>query len=423
MALDRSQAPLSAPVTSIDLVKAESFILTNGVPVHVVRVAHQPVVKIELILKACKWNEPQNGVSYFASKMLSEGTRKRTAAQIADYIDGLGAFLDVSSGIDQSSVSIYCLTKHFHSMVELLSELLYDSVFPQAELEIQKNIKSQSLKVDLEKNNVVASKIFREKLFGKNHPYGQTIAEKDIPAINTPLLQYYHQFNMLPEIELILSGDVPDDLKSLQKCFGTKSTTLPTPPIHIMPDPQKGQFVEERQEAVQSSLRLGCRMFTKRHPDYIPMMIVNEILGGYFGSRLMKNIREEKGFTYGISSSVVSLKHQGYWIIGTDVKKEYTQQTLDEIYKELHILCTVPVPADELETVRNYMAGSLLASINTPFALADKFKGVYFYGLNYKFYQDFLSTLYQITPEDIMRYSQKYFVRENLTEVIVGGMS
>jgi len=420
--LDRTLAPLSLPVKSVNIIKAESLLLPNGVPVHVIRVDNQPVFKIEIVLKASKWNEPQNGVASFAIKMLSEGTLKKRASQIADYVDGLGGFLEINPGLDYSSISIYALSKHFNLMVYLLSELMYESVFPVAELDNMKNIKIQSLKVDDEKSNMVASRAFRENLFGKHHPYGQDLKASDVEKVDRPLIHYYHQSRMVSDFEIILSGDVPSDLKDLENAFNRKSSEKALPPIHIMPEPNKGLIVIEKKEALQSSIRIGCRLFAKRHPDYLPMLVVNEILGGYFGSRLMKNIREEKGYTYGISSNIANMKHMGYFVIGTDVKREFTKSTLDEIYKEIDILKNQPVSADELETVKNYMAGSLLASINTPFALADKFKSIHFHGLSYKFYQDYLETLNTITSTQIQDLTNKYLRKENMVEVVVGGL-
>lgn len=419
--LDRNKAPSSIPVKSVNIIKAESLMLRNGVPVHIIRVVNQPVFKIEIVLKASKWNEPQNGVSSFAIKMLSEGTIKKSASQIADYVDGLGGFLEINPGLDYSSISIYALSKHFTLIVQLLSELLYESVFPVAELDTMKNIKIQSLKVDDEKSNLVASRVFRENLFGKYHPYGQDLKANDVEKVDRPLLQYYHQSSIISDLEIILCGDVPSEMKSLENAFNRKSNEKALPPIHIMPESNKGLVVVEKKDALQSSIRMGCRLFTKRHPDYLPMLVVNEILGGYFGSRLMKNIREQKGYTYGISSSLANMKHMGYFVIGTDVKKEFTQSTLDEIYKEIEILKSIPVSADELETVKNYMAGSLLASINTPFALADKFKSIHFHGLSYKFYQDYLEMLNTISPNQIRDLANKHLRKENMTEVVVGG--
>src|SRR5690606_8798304 len=164
------------------------------------------------------------------------------------------------------------------------------------------------------------------------------------------------------------------------------------------------------------------KLFTKEHPDFVKLLVVNEILGGYFGSRLMKNIREDKGYTYGISSAMVPLKNKGYFIIGTDVNKENTGNTLQEIYKEIETLQNSLVSEEELNTVRSFMVGSFLSEINTPFALADKFKGVHLYGLDYDFYDAYLHTVNNITSIEIQNLAHQYLQKDTFSEVVVGGL-
>src|SRR5690606_38831269 len=186
--------------------------------------------------------------------------------------------------------------------------------------------------------------------------------------------------------------------------------------------PGEKLVVEEKPKNIQSSIRLGKKLFTKNHPDLIDMLILNEILGGYFGSRLMKNIREEKGYTYGISSSIITLKNEGFFIVGTDVNKENTQNTIDEIFKEIDILQSTNVPDEELETVKNYMVGSFLSDINTPFALADKFKAVHLNDMDLQFYKNFIERINTISAEDIKDIANKHLDAESLRTIVVGGL-
>ena len=162
-------------------------------------------------------------------------------------------------------------------------------------------------------------------------------------------------------------------------------------------------------------------LFKKDAADYHLMRVVNTILGGYFGSRLMRNIREERGLTYGISSGIITMEDAGYLVIGTDVKKQFTQLAIDEVYREIERLRLEPVSAVELRTVKNYLAGKLLNSVDTPFALAEKFKNIYLYGLTYGFYQNYLKTLNDITPEVIQTVANRYLIAANIHEVTVGG--
>ena len=150
------------------------------------------------------------------------------------------------------------------------------------------------------------------------------------------------------------------------------------------------------------------------------MVIVNEILGGYFGSRLMRNIREDKGFTYGIRSGISNLKHAGFWSVSTEVKKQYRDQTINEIHKEIQLLKQTPVSEEELETVKNYMSGTFISAIDTPFALADKFKTIHYSGLDYDYYERYFQSINNITAERIQELSRKYLIKEQMTTVMVG---
>jgi predicted Zn-dependent peptidase len=175
-------------------------------------------------------------------------------------------------------------------------------------------------------------------------------------------------------------------------------------------------------ESVQASVRVGRLLFNRTHPDYLRMRVVNEILGGYFGSRLMKNIREDKGYTYGIYSRISTYSDTGSLVIGADVKKEFAAEVIEEIYKEMNVLAQEPVPAQELEVVRNYMLGKFLGNSITPFDLAEKFKVLLFNGLNYVHYEELLDTIKTIDTEQIMQVASLYLTPQLMTEVVVGGI-
>ena len=176
----------------------------------------------------------------------------------------------------------------------------------------------------------------------------------------------------------------------------------------------------ERDNAIQSAIRIGRPMFNKTHPDYAGMQVLNTILGGYFGSRLMKNIREDKGFTYGIGSAAVSLLNEGYFFIASEVGAEVCEEALVEVYKEMEILCREPVPDEELQMVKNYMLGSFLKSIDGAFNLADRWKGIMFYNLGYDYYNRFINTVSAISSAEVMMLAQKYLSREDMCELVVG---
>lgn len=420
--LDRSTAPTFKTISQVNIPQASTHYLKNGIPVHVINAGHLDVVRLEFIIKAGSWYEEKKGYSYFCTQMLREGTANRSAKDISDHIDKYGAFLDLSAELDFVTISLYTLNKHLSSLTPLLKDLLYHSIFPEEELDTLKNIKAQQIRVNNEKNNVVASKKFREMLFGKAHPYGKNIEVDDIPEISRKELVEFHAGQMAGNYEIIISGHIEEGLLDLlDKYFGGEKVQRLAEQENIASNSSgEKQLVKDKPASVQSSIRMGKLLFQKNHPDYIKMRIVNEILGGYFGSRLMKNIREEKGYTYGIFSRIVNLKHAGYFIIGADVKKEFAPATVTEIYNELKKLREELIDDDELQTVKNYMTGSFLSGINTPFDLADKFKSIYLLDLGYDYYQDYIATINNISAETVMDMASRYLKDDSFTEVIVG---
>ena len=193
-----------------------------------------------------------------------------------------------------------------------------------------------------------------------------------------------------------------------------------SPERRDLEEASSGAYYEEKKDALQSAIRIGKRLFTKPHPDYPAMLVLNTILGGYFGSRLMSNIREDKGYTYGIGSAIVSFSHAGYFTISTEVGAEVTKDAVKEIYFELKKLQTEKISDSELALVRNYMLGTFIRSIDGPFALADRFKGIHFSGLNYDYYDRYIETIRTISSEKLIELANKYWKKEEMIELVVG---
>ena len=421
--LDRAIAPEFNEVKPFSLVEAKTARLSNNVPLHLINAGDQPVVKIEILIKAGKWFEFVNGTSFFTTKMLREGTSRKNSNEISVFLDQFGAFLELNPIADYCNISLYVLTKYLQDVLPLLSQIVFEPTFPEKELAVLKNIKKQSLKLDNEKNSVVGAKLFRKALFGENHPYGKELKPDDIDPIDQRDLMELHQKRFFKDVEIIVSGKVDEnDLKLMEEHFGSFNIKKDEEvQIQFESTQSNREVCIEKVESLQSTIRIGKLLFKKNHPDYIKMLVVNEILGGYFGSRLMRNIREEKGYTYGIHSSIVSLRNDGYFVIGTDVKKDFTQATIDEIHKEINILRNELIGKEELDTVKNYMLGSFLSSVTTPFSLADKFKSIHFHGLTYDFYKDYFQTIKALDAMDILELSRKYLDIESTIEVVVGG--
>lgn len=271
--------------------------------------------------------------------------------------------------------------------------------------------------------NLAMDKFF-ESIFGSGHPYGHQVKESDFSGFDPALLKDFHSKYYQPaDMAVIVSGRLRENtLQLLDEKFGsliTKNIFIEGSTPVVGGESLKKVKID-KQGAVQASVRIGSTTINKRHPDYPGLKILNVILGGYFGSRLMKNIREEKGYTYGIHSIITSLNHSGFKVISTEVGKEKTSLAVDEIYKEIRLLQEKPVENNELEVVRNYMSGDMVRMFDGPFALAESFKSVWEFGLDYSYYNILANKVLTISPDEIRSLADTYYNIDDLYEIIAG---
>ena len=419
--LDRSQPPPTGEISKFEIIQAQTTRIGSGIPVHMVDAGNHEILLIECIFRSGKWFENIPGVSFFSSRMLLEGSEFMKSVEIAAFFESHGARVEVHAGADLVTFSVYVLKKHFEKVITVLKDLFLRPAYPAEELEIMKDIQIQQLKVNYKKNNIRASKEFRKLIFGQEHPYGSSLEvaeiEKYILADNC---WNYYRSTLLSGMEIIISGKLdPGIINSLDIFSDIPVSAHRANDVAI----QYPELSEKRipvKNSSQISIRYGRRIIQKNHPDYLSLNVLNELLGGFFGSRLMKNIREDKGYTYGIHSSLAHHIHDSYWIIGTDVKKEFASDTLREIHHEFERLKNEHVAEDELEMVRNYLMGNFLSSIETSFSLADKYKAIHFFNLGYKHYEDYLHTLQTISAPAIHELANRYLVDDEFRLVMVG---
>jgi len=352
--------------------------------------------------------------------MLLEGTSSKSSKEISEGFDALGAFIDISSGFDDITLTVHGLKKNFEQVLLLLSEILNDSVFPEKEFELLRSIRIDQLSVNDQKNDMYASKMMRSQLFGPNHPYGYVLKEEHLNAVQLSEVKAYYDSTLFSNPVLYISGQVDDAL------INTVNRIFKVPKASLQNATAVGEIIStrdvliERGESLQSSIRMAWGIPSMTDEGYHDFVIANTFLGGYFGSRLMKNIREDKGYTYGISSYPIHLKNASFSVISTDVKAEYTQKTIDEIGKEIETLATGCVEADEMSAVSNYLAGTFLASINTPFELMKLYKRVHDQGLDYGYYQSYFNALKDISNEKIQIAIKKHFDISKAYTTVVG---
>lgn len=427
MALDRTIAPNYKQIEDVKLIKATEERLQNNIPLYIINSGTQDLIRIEFIFSAGSWHQSHPLVAYATNQLLEEGTKTLTASEIADKLDYFGAFLETEPGPDSASLVLYTLNKHLASTLPVVEDIIKNPVFPRKEFDTFIQNKKQKLLVELQKVNHVARKKFGELIFGESHPYGYYTTAKDYDNLKIEYLAEFHASQYTPEnCKIIISGKVSEQSVSLiKKHFGSsnwknsdrKIEKKSAIEVNTIGQPKNIVF---KKDAIQSALRVGRLLFNKTHPDYLPMQILNTILGGYFGSRLMANIREDKGYTYGIGSNLISQKNAGYFVISSEVGVDVCSSAINEIFLEIKRLREEEINESELQLVKNYMLGVFLKSIDGPFALADRFKGILEYNLGYDYYDTFLKTIKTISAKDLMALANKYLQEDSLIELVVG---
>ncbi len=359
------------------------------------------------------------------NNMLENGTVNYSSEEISENLDFFGSYYETGVNQDDAGISLYSLNKHLTSCIPFVEDVIKNANFPGHEFEIYIANKKQKYLVNSKKVAVLARRKFAELIYGEKHPYGRDVKIEDFDTIKRDdLVSYFKNHYNSKNCAIIISGKLPSNyLEILNKHFGAlqwgEQVEAKRENIAASSSSEKKHFIY-REDAIQSAIRIGRPMFTKGHPDYFKFQVLNTALGGYFGSRLMSNIREDKGYTYGIGSGLSPLVRGGSFFISTEVGADVTQSALNEIYHEIRRLREEPIPASELELVKNYILGIFLRSVDGPFALADKFKGIWEFGLGYDYYDNYFNAVKSTTAEELQALANKYLKEEDLIELVDG---
>ncbi|MCR9050639.1 MAG: M16 family metallopeptidase [Phaeodactylibacter xiamenensis] len=403
--------------------KPEIFHLDNGIPVYVTNMGTQDVIRMELVFFAGRTYEDKQLVARATSSLLREGTRHYTAAQIAEATDFYGATLSLPFNLDTSSIVLYSLNKHFADTLPILQDMLREPLFAAEDLEAYIRRNQRRLAVDLAKNDTLAYRLITEQIFGSSHPYGYNSTSEAYLALSPADLKKHHQrlYNA-SNCLLFISGRVTDEVKqllnkALRDALSPGEKPAPRVPV---PDGQPQSTFERRPDTLQSAVRLGRRGLNRHHGDFYGLYVLNTLLGGYFGSRLMTNIREEKGYTYNIYSMLETMRYDGSLLIGTEVSPEYVEPTLREIEREMKILQETLVDEEELKMVRNFLLGNFLTMLDGPFNVSEVIRTLVLDDLPLSTFDELVSTVQNIDAAALQGLAQKYLNKADLWQVIVG---
>lgn len=425
MTLNRQEAPKFKNIEDIPIIKPERFSLDNGVNVWQIKAGTQEVSRLDLIFGAGIWQQDKILTAQLCNSMLNEGTENYSYQQISGLFDYYGNYLHLKTEKHKALITLHSLNKHLPHTLPLLEEVARKSVFPESEFQTLLANRKQKNMLDSQKVSYMAQKLFSQALYGPNHPYGQFAMPQDYDAIGLHELKKFYKGHYHPgNMELIASGNITDStLKLLNKHFGSKDwPALANMPEKKQPEePEKKlRLHQEKDGAVQTAIRMGRSLFNRKHPDYIGMQLLSTVLGGYFGSRLMGNLREDKGLTYGVGSGLLSLEQSGLFVILTEVKKEAAEEAISEINKEIKLLQNELVSDDELSLVKTQILGELLNNLDGAFAQAEAFRLVHDLGLDIAYMKRFVKTIREFKAKDLRELANKYLLAEELYTVTAG---
>lgn len=426
MTLNRTIPPTITDAVSFDLQlrKCDQYQLDNGVPVYSLDAGTQEVLLVEWVFYAGNWYEQKNIVAATTNFMLKNGTNTKNAFSINEHFEFYGAYLNRSCYNETATITLHCLSKHINELLPVVAEIITESIFPEEELNTYRQNQKQKLEVNLKKCDFIANRLIDEYVYGIQHPYGKYTSTLDYDNLNREeLVAFYRQYYTAGNCTIFTAGKIPADLsQQLNQVFGKLPLQKKMiPAIHhpVLPSAEKKIRIINDAEGVQGAIRMARSFPNRHHPDYSKVQILNNLFGGFFGSRLMSNIREDKGYTYGIHSYIQNHIHDSAWMISTEAGRDVCEATIEEVYKEMQILCNDQIDEEELSLVRNYMIGSVLGELDGPFQLISRWKNYVLNGVDENYFYNSVDQIKTTGAEELQELAKKYLNPDSFYELVV----
>jgi len=428
IATNRKVTPIvKLPVEfNVQLPPCKKYVLSNGVEVFAVDMGGEDTLMLNWVFYSGNWFEKKKLSASATNYLLKNGTTRLTAFGVNEHFEYYGSYLNRSCYNETAELNLHCLNKHVNELIPVVAEIITDSVFPEEELSIYKQNAQQRLKVSLLKCEFVAGQLIDSYLFGEHHPYGKYSRLEDYEALQREeILDFYKRYYQEGRCVIFAAGKLPADLiDRLEQYFG-KLPLRPHKSIDEVvahptsPAAQKKQQITIDPQGVQAAIRIARPFPNRHHPDFQKAMVLNNVYGGFFGSRLMANIREEKGYTYGIYSYLMNHVEQSGWIISTEAGRDVSEATVKEIYKEMKQIREQLIEEEELMITKNYMIGTILGDLDGPFQVAARWKNLVLNNLDEKYFNQGIETIKTVTAEELQQVADKYLRPEAFYELLV----
>ena len=422
--LNRIDAPPIKDAVEFDLQLKpfEKHVLNNGAEVYAINAGAEEVLQLEWVFYAGNWFEGQNLVAASTNFLLKNGTSTKTAYQLNEHFEYYGSYLNRNCFNETAVITLHCLAKHLEVLLPVVREMLVDSIFPEEEISIYKQNMKQRLNVNLKKSDFIAGRLIDTYLYGEEHPYGRFSRFEDFDTLTREqVVDFYRQYYQNGKFLVFAAGKLPSNLfPLLNQYFGDlKNTLVKVPAIASSQAQEKKYRVVNDPQGVQGAIRMGTNFPNRHHPDFIKTQVLNNVFGGFFGSRLMSNIREEKGYTYGIYSYLENHIQESAWVVSTEAGRDVCEATITEVYKEMEDLRQEPVDEEELLLVRNYMMGSILGDLDGPFHIINRWKTIILNDLPEDYFYKQIDTIKKVTAEELHQLANKYLLPEKFYELVV----
>ena len=409
-------------IPSIEVADAELVTLRNGLKLYILSAEEFEILRLSVVFRAGSSSQQTPFSASATANLLSEGSERMTAREISEQLDYHGSYFDVNIDRDYAYISFAMLSKFVQPTLDVAAEILLRPTFPEEEVRTYCAKRKQRLAIDRTKVDVRAREAFAQALFGADHPYGHCFDEAAYDTLQRDeLVRFFRSHYTADNGFAVCSGRVGEREREAIIALLEEIPTTGEPYAVTLPTPVQQHEVRLAHEgAVQSAIRIGRLLFPREHPDFLGMQVVAAALGGYFGSRLMQNLRERNGFTYGVMSAMVNFKHAGYLAIATQVGSEVTEEALTEIYAEIERLRSELMSEEELQLVKNIMTGEMMRILDGPFGVADVTIENILCGRTNSVISEQVERIRRITPEEVQRLAQQYLKREELVTVVVG---
>ena len=422
--LDRSQEIYFQEIQMPKFLVAKTLRLANSIEVYVMEGGAQELCRLDMVFEAGSKVQNKALQASMCNAMLFEGTSNRKGEEIHEILDFYGAYTQLDINSDRAVVSLYTLNKYFDKVLPIFIDAIKNADFSEDEFKVILAQNKQSFIINSEKVEFKARNTFFKTIF-EDHSYGLSARIEDFDNIfPEDLVNFHYAYYKNAAMKVYIAGMMPKNGEAILKQYlGTWKLKKMPSVQEYSPEVKNDKIHITKEGALQSAIRIGRVCFNSHHKDYHQLKFLSVVLGGYFGSRLMSNIREDKGLTYGIGAICVHQEESGYFSISTEVKGEGTQLALQEIYYELRRLREELISDEELSLVKNYIMGQILNSADGPFAQASLLKNMHVQGVGFEFYESYQKILDNIDARALKDLANKYLKEEYLCEIIVGNTS